>query len=81
MRTKYAAIGVDVDAELVRMDGWLQTPKGARRKRTRAFIVGWLNRADRACEGGKTPAPSKYRSNLINIWHNPNPDQEARSAF
>jgi hypothetical protein len=81
IKTKYAAIGVDVDAELVRMDGWLQTPKGARRHRTRAFIVGWLNRADRACEEGKAAARNPHRSNLINVWHNPNPDKEARSAF
>jgi hypothetical protein len=36
--------GLNVDLELAKMDAWLKTPKGFRRKKTRSFIVGWLNR-------------------------------------
>jgi len=31
--------------------------------------------------GGQPAAKNPHRSNLINVWHNPNPDKEARSAF
>ncbi len=36
---------IDIDVELGKMDAWLLTPKGARGKKTRAFVVRWLNEA------------------------------------
>lgn len=36
---------LDIETELGKMDAWLLTPKGARKKKTRAFVVQWLNRA------------------------------------
>lgn len=38
--------GLDVAAELRKMDAWLLTPKGRGRKKTRAFVVNWLNKCD-----------------------------------
>lgn len=38
--------GIDVDAELAKMRGWLLTPKGKGKRLTRSRIVNWLNRCD-----------------------------------
>jgi len=39
---------VDLKIEMAKMDVWLQTPSGKRRKgKTRAFILNWLNRIER----------------------------------
>lgn len=37
---------IDIETELHKMDVWLLTPKARGRKRTRKFIVNWLNRVD-----------------------------------
>ena len=37
---------IDVGRELSKMDAWLLTPKGKGRKKTKAFIVNWLNKID-----------------------------------
>ncbi len=37
---------IDIDRELAKMDAWLLTPKGRGRKKTRQFIVNWLNKID-----------------------------------
>ena len=42
---------IDIDRELGRMDAWLLTPKGRGRKKTRRFVVNWLNRIDRPMAG------------------------------
>ena len=42
--------GIDVDTELSKMDAWLLTPKGKGRKKTRRFIVNWLNKIDKPLE-------------------------------
>jgi hypothetical protein len=42
--------GIDIDRELAKMDAWLLTPAGKRRKKTRRFIVNWLNRIDKPLE-------------------------------
>ena len=42
--------GIDVDRELARMDAWLSTPKAKGRKKTRGFIVNWLNKVDASVE-------------------------------
>ena len=38
--------GIDIDKELSKMDAWFLTPKGRGRKKTKAFIVNWLNKID-----------------------------------
>ena len=50
--------GVDIDKELGKMDAWLLTPKGMGRKKTRKFIVNWLNKTDPIVNLKK---PSKVR--------------------
>jgi len=47
LKTSPAYEGIDIDQELARMDAWLLTPKGRRRKKTRQFVVNWLNRCDK----------------------------------
>lgn len=46
---------LNIDVELGKMDAWLLTPKGRGRKKTRTFVVGWLNRIDAPMEPGKKP--------------------------
>jgi hypothetical protein len=46
LRENPAYKGIDLDKELGRMDGWLSTPAGKGRQKTRRFIVNWLNRCD-----------------------------------
>lgn len=46
---------VDINQELIRMDGWLLTHPG--RKKTRRFIVNWLNKVEKPYEQQNTPAP------------------------
>jgi len=43
---------IDIDKELAKMDAWLITPKGKGRKKTRQFILNWLNRIDTPVELG-----------------------------
>lgn len=38
--------GVDVDRELLKMDAWFLSPKGHGRKKTKGFIINWLNKAE-----------------------------------
>ena len=45
--------GIDIDRELSKMDAWLLTLKGRHRKKTRRFIVNWLNRVDVGVQSGK----------------------------
>lgn len=54
LRSNPAYEGIDLDRELGRMDAWLALPKNRARKKTRGFIVAWLNRIDRPV----APAPS-----------------------
>jgi hypothetical protein len=35
--------GIDIDKELAKMDAWLLTPKGRKRRKTHKFILNWLN--------------------------------------
>ncbi len=37
---------INIDAELVKMNKWLESEKGAGRNLTRNFVVGWLNKAE-----------------------------------
>ena len=62
--------GIDFDRELGRMDAWLLTPKGRGRKKTRQFVVNWLNRVDRPLELTTATQPSRRRIN--DAWKTPN---------
>lgn len=37
---------IDFPRELSKMDAWLSTPKGRGRKKTRSFILNWLNKVE-----------------------------------
>lgn len=56
--------GIDVDLELGKMDAWFLTPKGYGRKKTRKFVLNWLNRAERVVQ------PEKKRNS---VWDKPFP--------
>jgi len=45
LKTNPAYKGIDIDCELGKMDAWLSTHPG--RKKTRRFIVNWLNKIDK----------------------------------
>jgi hypothetical protein len=53
LKTKAVYKGIDLDRELGLMDAWLMVHPG--RKKTRKFIVAWLNRIDRPLETQKQP--------------------------
>ena len=38
---------IDFPQELAKMDQWLKLPKNSRRKKTRQFILNWLNKIDK----------------------------------
>ena len=38
--------GIDIDRELSKMDAWLMTPRGKGKKKTKGFVVNWLNKID-----------------------------------
>ena len=58
LRPVYAAIGVDVDRELVKCRAWCQAHGHG--EPTVRRLVNWLNRADKSI-GGATPASSIHR--------------------
>lgn len=60
IRRNPAYEGIDVDRELSKMDAWLLTPKGMSRKKTRKFIVSWLNRIDK-------PMQTKQTKQVMNL--------------
>lgn len=53
--------GIDIDRELLKMDAWLITKPG--RKKTRAFIVNWLNKIDQPLSHEQTPKQTNRSSN------------------
>lgn len=59
LKTNPAYKGVDLENELAKMDAWLLTHPD--RKKTRRFIVNWLNKIDKplAATGGRKPIPNK----------------------
>mgnify|MGYP001583286783 FL=1 len=71
LRANPAYQGIDLDREFGRMDAWLLTPKGRGRKKTRQFVVNWLNRVDRPLELGGTTPPSRRRIN--DAWKTQHP--------
>ena len=64
LKSNDAYKGIDLDLELARMDAWLLTPKARGRKKTRQFVVNWLNRCDRpiTATAPLSPPPPRYRN-------------------
>lgn len=67
---------VDIDRELHKMDAWLLTPQAKGRKRTRRFVVNWLNKCDAPMHSGNgqkaKPKSSTYRpDNVTDKYGNP----------
>ena len=63
LKTNPAYAHIDFPREFGKMDAWLALPKNKNRKRTRAFVLNWLNKieppmAEGAGRGG--PAKSKW---------------------
>jgi hypothetical protein len=56
--------GIDVKTELAKMDAWLMTPKARGRKKTRQFIVNWLNRVDKPVAGTTSPFDARTAENI-----------------
>lgn len=54
--------GIDIDRELSKMDAWFLTPKGKGRKKTKGFIVNWLNKCD-AEIGGNNGSTKEFNTN------------------
>ncbi len=54
LKNNKAYTHIDLDQELSKMDAWLLTNPA--RKKTRRFIVNWLNKIDRPIEGKKQVA-------------------------
>lgn len=46
IRALPAYAGINIDRELSKMDAWFLSPKGKGRKKTRGFILNWLNKID-----------------------------------
>jgi uncharacterized protein YdaU (DUF1376 family) len=56
IRETYKPLGVDVDREIIKANGWLMGPKGTGRSLTRQFFINWLGRADKDMgAGNRTP--------------------------
>ena len=53
--------GINIDTELGKMDSWLSARPG--RKKTRKFVVNWLNRVEKPMGGGNGKAKS-----IVDEW-------------
>lgn len=53
---------IDIDRELGKMDAWLSLPKNRSRKKTRQFVLNWLNRI----EAPMQPGPKADRKANLN---------------
>lgn len=51
LATNPAYKGIDIARELAKIDNWFALPKNAKRVKSRAFILNWLNKVDVAVEG------------------------------
>lgn len=60
LKANPAYSGIDVDKELARMDAWLSTPKGTGRKKTRSFVVNWLNKIEQPMKGEDHGQPKQF---------------------
>ncbi len=52
LRINPAYKGIDIERELHKMDAYFLTPRGRGKKKTRGFVVNWLNRIDRPMDVG-----------------------------
>jgi len=50
---------INIERELRKMDAWLLTPQARGRKRTRRFVVNWLNKCDAPMHQGNGQKESK----------------------
>lgn len=65
LRQNPAYQGINLDIELAKMDAWLLTPRGRRRKKTHQFIVNWLNNVDQTVgANGHSPFDARTQENL-----------------
>jgi hypothetical protein len=55
--------GIDIDRELAKMDAWLLTSKGRRRRKTQTFILNWLNRIEKPMSIQSEPSKSAAEHN------------------
>lgn len=55
LKSNIAYKHIHLEAELAKMDAWLTTAKGARRQKTRSFIISWLNRIEKPITSGPLP--------------------------
>ena len=46
LKANPAYAGIDLDRESAKMDAWLSLPPHKHRKKTKKFIVNWLNKID-----------------------------------
>jgi hypothetical protein len=58
---------IDMEQEQARMRAWLMTPRGKRRKLTRAFAVNWLNKVDKPLHDGISEVERKARELRKNL--------------
>lgn len=82
LSTNPAYKGIDIERELARMDAWLALPKNAKRIRSRAFIINWLNKVDVAVEGAvDQPRMNPTNRATANRFLARQPDLEPRQRF
>ena len=56
---------IDIDHELAKMDAWLLLPKARGRKKTKQFVLNWLNKIEKPLE----PQQAKHKyGGSINQW-------------
>jgi len=60
LKVNPAYAGIDIDAQLGRMDSWLLVNRG--RQKTRKFIVNWLNRCEKPVSVSAETDPKKKYS-------------------
>lgn len=46
LKKNIAYMGINIEKELAKMDAWFLTPNGRGRKKTKKFILAWLNKID-----------------------------------
>lgn len=65
LRNSPAYAGIDLDRELAKMEVWLTTSAGKKRRLTKRFIVNWLNRAEPTLPVA-TPVQNENRPSYVN---------------
>lgn len=65
LKSNQAYKDIDVDMELAKMDAWLSTRSG--KKKTRRWVVAWLNRIDRALPQGNGKYSQAQIKNALRV--------------